>query len=117
MKPLVVTAFFLLAGSLRADIVTLNDGTRLEGELKRTPDGYLITEASGKQTLVAPSDIRGIERKRSASTPAGAQQSLASLRRSLDSLNDPAVAVQRLGAFIAQNPGTPAASDASQDLR
>jgi Flp pilus assembly protein TadD len=117
MKRLAAIVLFLLAGSLRADIVTLNDGTRLEGELKRTPDGYLITEASGKQTLVAASDIRGIERKRSASTPAGAEQSLASLRRSLESLSDPASAVQRLGAFISQNPGTPAATDAAQDLR
>ena len=117
MKVQAATVRLLLTVSLRADIVTLNDGNRLEGVLKRTPDGYVITDASGKQTLVAASDIRGIERKKSANTPASAQQALESLRRSLESGADPASAVQRLSGFIAQNPGTPAATDAAQDLR
>lgn len=111
------TVLLLLGGLLKADIVTLADGTRLEGEVKRTPSGYVVTDATGKQTLVAFSEIRSIELKKSASSPAAARDALASLRRSLENVSDPAAAVARLQSFISQNPAAPAAAEARQELQ
>lgn len=69
MKRIIGLIIVSLASPLVADVVILNSGTRLEGDIKRTPDGYVVTDASGKTTAVAASDIRSIELKRkSAST-------------------------------------------------
>ena len=116
MNRVIFWSLLLLAVPLFGDIVTLNDGTKIEGHVKRTPDGYVITDTSGAQKVVAASDVQSVELKKAPETPAGAEQSLASLRRSAENLTDPNEAVQRYQSFIAQNPGTPAANTAGQDL-
>lgn len=116
MNRVIFFSLLLLAAPLFGDIVTLNDGTTIVGHVKRTPDGYVITDASGKERVVAASDVQSVELKKSPETPAAAEQSLASLRRSVENLTDPNQAVQRYQSFIAQNPGTPAAKTAQGDL-
>jgi len=116
MNRVVFCSLLLIAVSLFGDIVTLKDGTRIEGRAKRTPDGYVVTDASGAEKSVAASDVQSIELKKAPETPANAEQSLASLRRSVENLTDPNQAVQRYQSFITQNGGTPAAKAAQEDL-
>jgi hypothetical protein len=116
MKLWIAAVIFVLAGSLCAGVITLKDGTRLEGEVKRTPDGYVVTDAAGKQTIVSATDIQSIELKKSAGTPASAEQALASLRRSVENATDPDSVAKRFEVFIKQNPATPAGQQAQQDL-
>ena len=46
-----------------ADVVQLKDGTRLEGEIKRADDGWLVTGEDGKPRFVAGSRVASIEAK------------------------------------------------------
>ena len=40
-----------------ADLIVLKDGTRVEGELTRTADGYDVTTTDGKTTKVSSSQV------------------------------------------------------------
>lgn len=116
MKPLVLLIVACLSAPALADVIYLTDGTKLEGDVKRTNDGYLVTEANGHVTLVPVAELKSIEIKKSTGTPQNADQSLASLRRAMANATDPRQVVQRYKEFIAQNAGTPAARSAQEDL-
>jgi tetratricopeptide (TPR) repeat protein len=116
MKLWTVALLLVLAVPLDADVITLRDGTRLEGEVKRTSDGYLVTDPAGKQTIVSATDIQSIELKKSPGSPASAEQALASLRKSVENATDPDTVSKRFEAFIQQHPNTPVAQQAQQDL-
>ena len=110
---------FCLAAPALADIVYLKDGTKLEGEVKRTRDGYLVTDPAGRATAVADADVKSFEVKKAGGGNPGtasAEERLASLRRATANLADPKQAVERYQSFIAEVPNTPTAKEAAQEM-
>jgi Flp pilus assembly protein TadD len=97
------------------DIVHLKDGTSVEGSVRRTRDGYVITDASGKVTTIPADEVKSFELK-SAPSAGGAEERLASLRRAVNNLDDLKQIIDRYKAFIAQTKGTPVGNDAEKDL-
>src|SRR5215212_11916125 len=101
---LLLAAFLLLPLAARADTLTLKDGSRLEGDVKRTSDGYTITTRDGKTQNISASQVASIQlgsgEKNSAA--AGADR-LGSLRRSVESLTDIKQIIDRYKRFIEQN--------------
>lgn len=100
-----------------ADIVHLKDGTTLTGEIKRTGEGYNVTDAKGKVTSVPLDAVRSIELARNAGDAnTVAASRLFSLRRSVEAINDIKTIIDRYQKFIEQNKGMPVAKDAEKDL-
>ncbi len=98
-----------------ADVVHLKDGTRLEGDIKKTEDGYRITDASGTVTMVSSEKIDSIEPRAKGGADASAAR-LASLRRAVENLDDIKKILDRYASFLTQNAGTPATKDAQGDI-
>jgi len=48
---LALLAMVLWCAAARCEVVVLNDGTRIEGKIQRTGDGWTITKADGTFTL------------------------------------------------------------------
>jgi tetratricopeptide (TPR) repeat protein len=122
----VAAALLSLSGPLIADVLTLKDGTRLDGDVKRTDAGYQIKLADGSVRQVRADQIASIEVGKAGAAGAGVPQAgstgvaadrLASLRRSVEPLRDIGEIITRYQRFIEQNPGTPAADEAAADLR
>jgi Tfp pilus assembly protein PilF len=116
MKVLVLAAALALAVPALGDIVHLNDGTSVEGSVRRTRDGYVVTDASGKTTTIPTDAVKSFELKSSTPSPNGAEDRLASLRRAVGNLDDPKQIVDRFKTFVAQTKGTPAGTEAEKDL-
>lgn len=104
-----------LCASLRADIVILRDGTRVEGDVKRSDGGYDVTNADGKATHINSSDVQSIQLGKSTGGMS-ALDKLGSLKRSVESLDDLNKIIGRYNEFLQQNKGTPAAQDAQKEL-
>lgn len=98
-----------------ADVVTLKDGTRLEGSLSRTDDGYDVTKADGKVVRVRTAQIRSVEAKPQA-TPEDAKRRLDSLRRNVESMSDIKLILSRYSAFLRLYGATPQADVARKDI-
>ncbi len=117
---LAIAIGFLLTGSIicSADVVTLNDGTRIEGKIKRSGDDMVIVSPAGVETTVKADQVQSIEVARSGGvdTPAAASDKLNSLRHVAENLTDLNQIVARYHTFIDQNAGSPALDDASKDL-
>ncbi|CAN5664844.1 hypothetical protein BH09PLA1_BH09PLA1_09860 [soil metagenome] len=111
-------ALLVAANALFADIVTLNDGTRIEGDVKKSDSGWTITTPDGKTTEVSADKVKSIQLGGDVGkgTPERAMSDLLSLRRSLENLADPQAAIDRLMRFIESNKDAPAATDAAKDL-
>jgi len=107
---------FLLAAAVRGDIVTLNDGTRLEGSLKREEGGWSITDAAGKVIRVTDDRIKGIEKTSGLSAAATAQNRLGALRRFAQTSADLNQIIDRYARFIAETPPLPARDEAKAEL-
>jgi tetratricopeptide (TPR) repeat protein len=116
MKSLLPLVLIVLTVPAIGEVVHLNDGTTLEGELQRTSEGWVVTGSDGKVNIVTPSQVKSIEFKKSGTPSDTPEQRLASLRRAVANQSDVAKVIERFNAFIAQNPNTPAAKDAGQDL-
>ena len=115
MRIVILLLVAVLCSTLRADIVILKDGSRVEGELKRGDGGYDVTDADGKTTHVSQLDVQSIQLGKSSGS-LSAMDKLASLKRSIESLDDPNKIVARYNDFIQQNKSTPAAADAQKEL-
>jgi tetratricopeptide (TPR) repeat protein len=113
---LLIPAVLAVALPLRADIIHLNDGTKIEGELKRESDGWIVTDADGKQTRVTAAQIKSIEKVSRLSPADIAQGQLASLRRSVEALSSIDQIIERYERFLAGHKDTPAALEARMDL-
>jgi tetratricopeptide (TPR) repeat protein len=111
-----ILACFGCAESLLADAVILKNGTRIEGEVKRTDAGWTVTSSNGKSTDVSADDVDTIEVGGGKPTSAAAASNLASLRRSVEVLGSPAQVLERYRRFLDQNKGTPAVDDAKKDM-
>src|SRR5256885_6708647 len=92
-------AVMLSAAPAIADVLTLKDGTRLDGDVKRNDAGYQIKLPDGSVRQVRADQIASIEVGKAGTAGAGAgvpQQGatgvaadrLASLRRSVEPLRD-----------------------------
>ena len=111
-----LAAVLLLPGPVPADVVVLSNGTRLEGDLERTDDGYNVTTTDGKTIKVSRSQVKSIEVKPQAS-PDDAKKRLESLRKSAEKMTDLKLIVTRYNDFLTRFPGTDAADDALIDLK
>ncbi len=115
-----IVAGVLLAGTGWADVVHLNSGARLEGKLTRADDGWVLTLDNGIEMPIPPEQIKRIElTPRGGDAPGGeatAQSRLNSLKKSVEALTDPRVAVERYEAFIRQYETTEAARAAREEL-
>lgn len=106
----------LLASVAGADVLILTDGTRLEGVVRKTPQGYSVTAADGTVTNVAADEVAGLEKRGETAGAGTTDVRLESLRRSVSNLSDLVVIISKYEAFIAQNPNTDAAAQARADL-
>src|SRR5207237_2086637 len=77
-----------ISGTARAEILRLDDGSSVEGIVKRVPDGYDVTDSAGKVTHIASERVKGIEISAKASGVVEADSRLASLRRSVENVTD-----------------------------
>ncbi len=99
-----------------AQIIHLNDGTSLEGVVKRTEDGYDVTDAKGKLTHVPLEDVKRIEIGTKTPGVVETESRLLSLRRSVENVADLKVIIERYARFIEQNKDSPIAKEAERDL-
>ncbi len=97
---------------LLADVVTLSDGTKIEGDIKREGNDYRITTADGKSLLINENQVTGIELKRRAT----GDDRPSTLRRSVENLGDINQIIDRYQKFIEQNKNAPFATEAQKDL-
>lgn len=129
LKILAAAVIAILAVTAAADVLVKKDGTRLEGDLRRTDGGWEVVSADGKITQVGASDVRSIElggKNGPASGPASAGGStgggssaatlLASLRRSVEALPDIDQVIQRYQRFIDSTKDPAVIDDARKDL-
>lgn len=111
----ILAAIPALAG---ADIITLTDGTRIEGKARRTSTGYNITLPDGSVMFVEADRVRSFELTPTTQPNDGrAASALASLKRAMEQTTDPAHAIARYEQFIATYRNTPAADDAEAELK
>src|SRR3982751_299839 len=106
----------LLATPALADVVHLKDGTRLDGDVKRGSSGYVLLTPDGKVQLIPTDQVKSIELGAASGSPDAYKEKLASLRRSVEYLNDPKKIIERYHSFIEQNSGKGVESEARKDL-
>ena len=109
-------AALALSPVARGEIVHLNDGGELEGVVKRNGDGYDVTDSAGKLVHIPLENIKRIEISAKPKGVVETEVRLQSLRRSVDSLSDLKVIVDRYSRFIEQNKDSPIAKEAQTDL-
>src|SRR5690348_5278354 len=111
---------FILSSVARADIVTLKDGTRLEGDVKKADGGWTVTMKDGKVITVTVEQVKSISlggsTTGSTTSPAEAMSGLLSLRRSVENVNDVRQIIERFKKFIDMHKDTPSAVEAQKDL-
>src|SRR6187399_319161 len=85
---LLVMLMALSPAALPADSITLKDGTQVEGDLKRNPDGsgWTITTSDGKVRSIAADAVKSVQLGSSSASGSSAAEGLASLRRSVDAV-------------------------------
>jgi len=116
LAPVAITLWlFCTAISLRADVVILNDGTRIEGEIQRTEDGYDVVTRGGKVVKVTTAQVKSVEVK-TPPTADEARRRLESLRRSSENMTDPKAVIARYTEFLRQFGDSDVAGEASRDL-
>ncbi|WP_428937245.1 tetratricopeptide repeat protein [Fontivita pretiosa] len=115
----------LAIGPVSADVLVLKDGTRLQGDVKRGEDGWLITLPDGTTRAVALGAVRSIELGATSgpasgpargAEPAAAELGLASLRRSVEALSDINQIIQRYERFIENTRDARIVAEAQIDL-
>src|SRR3954447_18128063 len=117
----ITLAAALLVSAALADIVTLKDGTRLEGDVKKTDGGWTVTTKDGRTVNVAADKVKSIAvggrvGANGKDSAADAMSGLLSLRRSVENVNDLKQIIDRFTKFIDAHKDTPAAAEAKQDL-
>jgi len=103
------------AGICAADVVHLKNGRDVEGEIRKTPDGWMVI-SDGKVTQVTAADVASIEVK-PVVTADTAMSRLQSLRHATEKMSDLQQIIERYQTFINQNYDTPAATEARADLQ
>jgi Tfp pilus assembly protein PilF len=123
IRPFVVAAAAVLlplTGSLsaRGDVLYLTDGTKLEGDVKRSIKGWVVTDERGTVTIVENDKVQSIELKSTSPTtgPDAGDRKLLSLRRSVENLDSLSEIIDRYKRFIDQNAGTDLAKSAEKEM-
>lgn len=101
----------LLQAVARADVLILDDDTRVEGKAHKEGDQWIVVDAAGHETDV-PADRIVSFQLGSAETP---EDRLADLRRSVANLSDLTIIIDRYDHFIAANPDSAAEAEAKSD--
>ena len=108
-------AMMCLTCPLLADIIHLNDGNTINGDIKKAADGWYVT-TGGKTTLIPSEQVKSIELAPRGDPKDVAVGRLASLRHSVEALNDLKQIIDRYEKFMEQNKGLPIINEASKDL-
>src|SRR5436190_4220503 len=111
----VLSSLALPAHRSRADVVVLKDGTRIEGDLERTDEGYNVSTADGRSLKVKSTQIKSVEVK-AAPTAEDAQRRLESVRRSAENMSDLKLIISRYNDFLRRYGSGPQAEAARKDL-
>ena len=110
-------AVLLAAMVARADIINLTDGTRIEGKIRKTTDGWAVTQQDGTVVNVDADKVASIEASRTADAVSIAEDRLQSLRRVAEHLSDISEIVSRYRKFIAETGDLKVAAEANADLQ
>ncbi|MDQ3440656.1 MAG: hypothetical protein M3478_09945 [Planctomycetota bacterium] len=119
--PLIAVLAFAPA-LIRADVLHLVDGTKVEGDVKKSAEGWVVTDAKGAVTTVPAAKVQSIELKSTSAAggakpaPEVAEQRLYSLRRSVENLTHVPDIIERYQRFVEQNKGTETAKAAEKEL-
>lgn len=109
------TAFAAMTGiPPQAGAVVKTDGTRVEGQVSREEEGWVVTGKDGVQTTIATNEVKSVEV--GGKPDPKAESGLASLRRSTEALGDPKRAVERYKQFVATYRDSAAAAEGQLDL-
>ena len=100
-----------------AEIVHLNDGSQVEGIVKRGPDGYDVTDTSGKLLHIPMENVQRIEIGSKPKSVVETESRLQSMRRSVENVTDVKTIIDRYLRFIDQNKDSPIAQEARADLK
>jgi tetratricopeptide (TPR) repeat protein len=109
-------AVVILASPAWGDIVHLNDGSSISGDIKKAADGWYVTDTHGKITHLSADVVRSIELAPRGDPKDVAVSRLVSLRHSVEALGDLKQIIDRYQKFIDQNKEFPVADDARKDL-
>jgi hypothetical protein len=107
----------LAVGWCRADIINLTDGTKVEGKIRKSADGWTVTEKDGTVVTVDADKVASIEASRSPDAVSVAEDCLASLRRVAEHLTDIQDIIGRYQRFIADLGDQKVAAEAQDDLK
>ena len=125
-----VAALLALAVSASADTLVLKDGGTLDGSIQKVDGGYDVVAADGAKTFVPDAKVAAFRLGGGGGSAApstkpadGADASkvldpgLASLRRSVDNLDDLGIIIAKYERFVEQNKANATVADAArQDL-
>src|SRR4051812_6870472 len=70
-------ACWALVFHVSADVIYLNDGSKLEGEVHRTDSGYAVKTADGSTTTVDATKVKSLEAKRGGASPSSSSAAVA----------------------------------------
>lgn len=114
----ITLAVILIWGGLAwGDVVHLKDGRVLRGTVQRGPEGYVVTGEDGRTQTIPVDQVKLLEATGDPADADRAMQGLLSLRRAVNSLEDIDQILERYRRFVDQNPDTPAAREAQEDIR
>jgi tetratricopeptide (TPR) repeat protein len=106
----------LLTAVAMGDVITLDDGSVVQGRIVRTPQGWHITQADGTSFDVGASRIKSIQVGDLSTQPSAAADALDSLRNAVDHATDISQIISRYQRFISQNSDPDVLKQANQDL-
>lgn len=100
------------------DVLHRVDGTKIEGDVKKSLQGWIVTDGAGKVTAVPAGEVKSIELK---SVPGkmsadAAETRLYSLRRSVENVSQLGDIVDRYKRFVEQNKNTETGKAAEKEL-
>jgi tetratricopeptide (TPR) repeat protein len=105
----------LAAVPAMADTVFLNDGTKLEGDVKKNNEGWVVIGDTGKMTYDRPDQVKSIQMA-PATGPSAVQDRITTLRRSVENVSDLKTIIDRYEKFIATAPDPESKKMAILDL-
>lgn len=115
LAPVICVVFVALP--LRADSITLRDGTVITGVVKQIDGGYDVTLPDGRHRFIPTEQAKSIKLSNDGKVTEGnARERLTSLQRSIESERDLDRIIERYEQFIGMNANTEAAKLAQADL-
>lgn len=117
MKSLAFVLGVAMSASAFADVLYLKDGGKIEGDVKRGENGFIVNQAGASYQVIPFNLVKSIELAPTTQPKVEfAREGLQSLRRSVAHSDDIPGIVDRYERFIEANLGTPVAEEAKQDL-